>query len=186
MQQASALLAYDCPFIICRSVARRAPPTFFPAPHGLDGTVVEQISRQYTTLSGLHAQTLFHRFEMFFARAPPAARPKEKFRPFFCPQSFCQSAFPFSARRHSSARPTHPSLARHCRPLPSTLFAPFCPSTSDKNPLITNQACIIRSIAGGTPSVRQTTLNTSRKLIEKCDCQNQYSFFLSPRAPLRP
>jgi len=99
------------------------------------------------------------------------------------------SVSPHSHSRHAA---THP-LARHIRPspvtavpypLPSTLFAPFCPSTSDKNPLVTNQACVIRSIAGGTPSVRQTTLNTSRKLIGKCDCQNQYSFlFVTSRAP---
>jgi len=47
--------------------------------------------------------------------------------------------------------------------------------------------CATRSIAGGTSSIRQTTLNSSRKLIENSGLQDQYSLLsvtsLAPFAP---
>jgi len=72
------------------------------------------------------------------------------------------------------------------------LTADFCHSVCDKTPTSINPTRASRSIAAGTSSTPQTAPNISRKLIEKCYSQNQYSLLfvtskkqIARRFPLR-
>jgi hypothetical protein len=69
-----------------------------------------------------------------------------------------------------SLRPTAP-LGRRSDQIPTH----FCPRLADKTPTSVNPTRASRSIAAGTSSTPQTTPNSSRKCIEKCSSQNQYS-----------